>query len=84
MPRYEPKPILADSQKELVRVVEEELRAVAAATVDDFIELTPLGREPEKRFPGLVVYADGVGWDPGAGEGMYVYRGDLGDWSKAG
>lgn len=28
---------------------------------------------PPKRKPGMVVYADGVKWNPGSGEGLYRY-----------
>lgn len=28
---------------------------------------------PNKIRPGLVVYADGVSWNPGSGEGLYRY-----------
>ena len=33
---------------------------------------------PDKPFAGMVRYADGTEWDPGAGEGPYVYR--AGGW----
>jgi hypothetical protein len=29
---------------------------------------------PPKPRVGLMVYADGVKWNPGSGEGMYVYK----------
>lgn len=28
---------------------------------------------PERETRGMVRYADGVGWDPGSGEGLYIY-----------
>lgn len=34
-------------------------------------EYTILYKEPERYFPGLVVYADGTSWNPGGGEGLY-------------
>ncbi len=36
--------------------------------------------EPEKKSEGMLVYADGTDWDPGLGEGYYVYRSD--GWYK--
>lgn len=33
-----------------------------------------LYKEPPKRKPGLVVYADGIEWNPGSGEGLYRYN----------
>lgn len=44
------------------------------------IRLVPLSKEPEKARKGDVVYADGVNWNPGKGEGVYV-RLDKG-WEK--
>jgi hypothetical protein len=39
--------------------------------------------EPPRYFPGLVVYADGTSWNPGAGEGLYR-RSLLNTWVKVG
>ncbi len=36
---------------------------------------------PLKPRPGLVEFADGTDWNPGAGEGTYEYRSD-GLWHK--
>lgn len=30
---------------------------------------------PAKVRPGMVVEADGTNWNPGAGAGLYIYRG---------
>lgn len=38
-----------------------------------------LHEEPPKPFVGLVVYADGTDWNPGSGEGLYVYK--SGGWT---
>lgn len=73
---YEPKPVNVGSLDGLARVLEEELREVAATrTQHDFFEMTVLHAEPEKLFQGLVAYADGTNWDPGDGEGIYRYDG---------
>ena len=34
---------------------------------------------PTRPRTGLVVYADGTEWDPGSGEGLYVYN-SAGSW----
>lgn len=44
------------------------------------LRFTPQTREPEKVRVGDVVFADGVRWDPGAGEGLYVRM--SGGWVK--
>lgn len=40
----------------------------------DFDVLT---KEPEKRWRGMVRYADGIEWNPGAGEGLYRFDGTV-------
>lgn len=76
---YEPKPILANDVPSLQRAVAEELREVAAATVEDLLALAVKHVEPSKVYIGLIAYADGTDWDPGSGEGMYVYK--SGGWT---
>lgn len=39
--------------------------------------------QPNRIFPGLVVYADGTQWNPGGGEGLYRYSLG-GTWVKVG
>ncbi len=56
--------------------VEEELRHMADAMSEiepDTIILKQWNAEPDKLYDGLVVYADGTNWNPGSGEGVYVY-----------
>lgn len=36
------------------------------------VQVTP----PLTPQAGWIAYADGVGWDPGSGEGLYVYKAD--------
>ncbi len=43
-------------------------------------QLDVLSNEPESPVNGVIVYADGVGWDPGGGEGFYGY--EAGAWVK--
>ena len=42
--------------------------------------LVPQAVAPEKPREGLVAYADGTNWNPGAGAGLYEYR--AGAWYK--
>lgn len=37
----------------------------------DFTRMKVLYVSPTKLQPGMIVYADGVSWNPGAGEGLY-------------
>ncbi len=39
-----------------------------------------LNAAPAKPRGGMVVYADGTNWNPGAGEGIYAYYGGV--WNK--
>ena len=39
------------------------------------LRLVPLHVEPYRPRVGSLVYADGTDWDPGSGEGVYVYTG---------
>ena len=76
---YEPLPILAHDVPSLQRAVAEELRQVAAATTIDLLALAVKHAEPDKVFVGLIAYADGTDWNPGSGEGVYVYK--TGGWT---
>lgn len=85
MPRgnYVPATITGELSLEALRsYIETELLAVSRFVSDNsVIELRPLYAEPERPRAGMLVYADGTTWDPGAGEGVYVY--DLaGTWNK--
>ena len=39
------------------------------------LDLRPVYRAPDKPREGMIVYADGTSWNPGAGKGCYEYRG---------
>lgn len=58
----------------LLVYLQRELNAIAMAMATiEATQYTLLGREPTKPRAGLVVAADGVGWNPGSGAGLYVY-----------
>lgn len=44
------------------------------------IDLRPIHVEPTKVVDGMIVFADGVDWNPGGGRGVYVR--DSGNWVK--
>lgn len=51
---------------------QQESRSKAAAEADrPFLQLEVLYAAPSKVQAGMLVYADGVTWNPGAGEGVY-------------
>lgn len=46
--------------------------AQGASSPVESITLRVLYAQPEKFSRGMVVYADGTTWNPGAGEGLYL------------
>ena len=57
-----------------------ELRRIADEISPNVITLPVLGAEPAKRQNGMIAYADGAVWNPGAGQGFYGYQ--AGAWVK--
>lgn len=65
----------------LRRYVEEELDAIARDQAETSeLELRPVYAEPAKPREGMIVFADGTSWNPGGGQGVYVYA--TGAWVK--
>ena len=61
--------------------MEDELLALAQSTVDTaLVVLTPVFKGVDKPRDGMVLYADGTHFNPGAGAGSYEYR--SGAWHK--
>jgi hypothetical protein len=60
--------------RELVRWMKNELDKVSQAISSLEHQYPPLAVEPERYTVGYVAYADGTNWNPGAGEGLYVYK----------
>lgn len=59
----------------------EEFRNIAAQLAEtSSLELRLRGSEPKKPREGMIVAADGVNWDPGAGLGIYAFLGGV--WTK--
>ena len=80
MARYVPGAVPNEAEG-LRRWIADELRRVAAAFgAQELVQLQPRGVAPTRPALGMIACADGVLWDPGAGEGVYEYRG--GAWHK--
>lgn len=80
--RYTPSPTPETGLPARVRAwLSAELRRIAGAiAVAEQVTLPALGEEPEKIKNGMIVYADGVSWDPGSGAGFYGR--EAGAWVK--
>lgn len=79
--RYQPGPPPADVG--IMRYVINELYKIAkvfAAPETEEVLFTIRHAEPAKLAEGLIVYADGTDWNPGAGRGLYEYKDAA--WSK--
>lgn len=70
-------PPLVDTKdgRRLLEWFQRELATLARAGNDqqEFLYLSVLHVAPSKPRAGLIVYADGVDWNPGSGEGLYRY-----------
>lgn len=68
-----------DSVDRLSKSTDEKFRQLQKSlTQYRIVQFESLHAEPEKPRAGMLVYADGVNWDPGNGEGHYGYNGT--DW----
>jgi hypothetical protein len=79
---YVPEPFLGGN---LTEYVQRELRRVSEAWLSPevaYLLVEVRARPPERPREGLVVAADGVNWNPGAGAGIYAYY--SGAWNKLG
>lgn len=84
-PRYFPN-IYSESDPKflpLVHWLNNELQRISQA-IDGGLarEADMLNEEPSKPFDGLIVGADGTNWNPGSGQGIYVYYASA--WHKLG
>jgi hypothetical protein len=61
-------------------VYDEFTRLAMSIAEADQIRLSPMHSPPPKPLTGTLVYADGTDWDPGGGEGLYVFL--SGGWTK--
>lgn len=72
MPKYTAGPFYADDLPTLIQTMRKELEEIAnASEYAEAVILPVLYVAPEKFTAGQLVYADGVTWNPGSGEGIY-------------
>lgn len=65
----------------LASYVQQELQAIEREFNEtSVLELRPINAEPKKPREGMIVFADGTDWNPGAGKGTYTYSN--GAWEK--
>ncbi len=81
--RYVPGRVPA-RMEELARFLQSEIERLNDALESPFTHqlLEKLHVEPSRLRDGFVAYADGADWDPGSGEGVYVFYGA--SWRKLG
>ncbi len=78
---YPSRPASITDLESLWRYIDEELNHISREFGEmSTVELRASNAEPAKPREGMLVYADGVNWDPGSGTGVYVYSG--GAWVK--
>lgn len=70
-----PDPNSVDTRELLHFVVQELNKVAAASALSAQGRRDLLGAEPSRPREGQLVYADGVGWDPGQGAGTYQFDG---------
>lgn len=65
---------LDEGDLRLAKWVKDELDKVssAIASLEGFYKVNH--EPPIRYFVGLVQYADGTDWNPGSGEGLYIYK----------
>lgn len=66
--------VLDDENKELVRWVKDELDKVSQAISSLEHQYQVQNVPPDRYTIGFIAYADGTDWNPGSGEGLYVYK----------
>jgi hypothetical protein len=74
MSNYTPTPV-PQSAAELPGYLVRELNQLAQAwqEASQYLALTPIYAAPKKLRNGMLVLADGISWNPGAGAGVYSY-----------
>jgi hypothetical protein len=63
-------PSSAEDLPRVLRLVQQAIEQAASREAPS-LEMQVLYAAPTKTFPAMLVYADGVTWNPGSGEGLY-------------
>jgi hypothetical protein len=79
---YSPQPPTSiNNLEELRQWLEDELRNIALAVNEtQVVDLRPSYRAPDRIRDGMLIYADGTSFNPGAGAGTYERK--AGAWVK--
>lgn len=77
---YVPGPPPIQISPQLRQYLDEELVRIASILNTSTLHVDPLSAAPAKPGNGVIAYADGTNWNPGAGEGFYGY--ENGAWVK--
>lgn len=77
---YFPYPPPQNMPPALTGYLEDELERIADRLNSSTVQLPVLGEPPLQVSNGMIAYANGTTWDPGAGEGFYGY--EAGVWQK--
>lgn len=77
---YLPTPPPLRINPELRQYLDQELERIASILNTSILHTDPLSAPPAKPENGMITYADGTTWNPGAGEGFYGY--EAGAWVK--
>jgi hypothetical protein len=83
MANYSPQPaVTIRNVEELRQWIEDELGSLAQAfnELSRVIELTPVHKAPDLIRDGMIIFADGTNFNPGAGRGTYERK--AGAWVK--
>lgn len=73
---YTPSNFIGSTPEEFQKWTQLELERLSRSLQETIaLDLRPVHREPDKPREGMIVYADGTDWNPGAGKGSYEYQG---------
>jgi hypothetical protein len=79
---YKPEPPPADLPPSAQRYLDTELNRIASVLqallsppMIDMLQLKPMAAEPATPTVPMIVYTDGIAWNPGSGAGYYYWNG---------
>jgi hypothetical protein len=80
---YNPRPVpqLKGDAADLAQWLGEELQTISRSEQEsEQVQFTVLSVAPKRPRAGMVVVADGVHWNPGAGAGLYLFQNGV--WAR--